>query len=230
MDKYTTSGIFAFWKPKGISSNGFLNRIRKEIGIKKIGHAGTLDPLAEGVLVVGIGKGTKLLAEVTGVEKEYLAVACLGSVSETDDEEGTKTEIEVITTPAQEDVLLALSSFLNETEQIPPGYSAIKIKGKEAYKLARAGINVEMKSRPAQIKEIELISYEWPFVSFRVITGPGVYIRAIARDLGVKLKVGGYLYSLVRTRVGSYTKNDAVLFEGATTLLCHPRENGSLYE
>ena len=121
--------------------------------------------------------------------------------------------MEVITIPARADVLHALSSFQNETEQIPPGYSAIKIKGKEAYKLVRAGVNITMKSRPAQIKEIELISYEWPLVSFRIVTGKGVYIRAVARDLGAKLGVGGYLASLQRTRVGSFTERDITCLE-----------------
>ncbi len=209
-----TEDIHVFWKPKGISSNGFLKQIRKITGIRKVGHAGTLDPLAEGILVVGIGKGTKLLTNITGAEKEYLAVACLGSTSETDDEEGTKTEVEVATIPVRADVMRALSSFQNETEQIPPGYSAIKIKGKEAYKLARAGDSLTMKSRPAQIKEIELISYEWPLVSFRIVTGKGVYIRAVARDLGAKLNVGGYLASLQRIRVGAWTKSGITHLEG----------------
>jgi len=203
-----TEDIHIFWKPKGISSNGFLKQIRKMTGIRKVGHAGTLDPLAEGILVVGIGKGTKLLTDITGAEKEYLAVARLGVTSETDDEEGIKTETEISAIPARADILRVLSSFQNETEQIPPGYSAIKIKGKEAYKLARAGDSFTMKSRPAQIKEIELISYEWPLVSFRIVTGSGVYIRAVARDLGAKLNVGGYLASLQRTRVGAWTKSD----------------------
>jgi len=203
-----TEGIHIFWKPKGISSNGFLKQIRKITGIRKVGHAGTLDPLAEGILVVGIGKGTKLLTDITGAEKEYLAIARLGVTSETDDEEGIKTEAEVTITPARADVLRALFSFQDETEQIPPGYSAIKINGQEAYKLARGGVSPIMKSRPAQIKEIELISYEWPFVSFRIVTGPGVYIRAVARDLGAKLGVGGYLASLQRIRVGAWTKSD----------------------
>lgn len=205
-----TEGIYVFWKPKGISSNGFLNRVRKETGIRKVGHAGTLDPLAEGVLVVGIGKGTKLIAGMTGAEKEYVAEVRLGMTSETDDEEGVKTEVATLKMPKKEEVLKALSSFREETEQVPPIYSAIKIKGKEAYKLARTGREVEMKSRPAEIKEVEFLSYEWPLVSFRVITGPGVYIRSIARDLGTKLGVGGYLFSLKRTRVGKYTADDAI--------------------
>ena len=208
-----TEGIHVFWKPKGISSNGFLNRIRKETGIRKVGHAGTLDPLAEGVLVVGIGKGTKLIAGMAGAEKEYVAEVRLGMTSETDDEEGIKTEVSILKAPGKEEVLEALSSFKRETEQVPPAYSAIKIKGKEAYKLARAGREVEMKSRPAEIKEIELLSYEWPLVSLRVITGPGVYVRSIARDLGIKLGVGGYLSSLKRTRVGEYTANDAIILK-----------------
>ena len=208
-----TEDIHIFWKPKGVSSNGFLKKIRKMTGIRKVGHAGTLDPLAEGILVVGIGKGTKLLADIVGTDKEYLAITRLGVTSETDDEEGVKTEIKVPIIPTRADVLYALSLFQNETEQVPPGYSAIKIKGKEAYKLARAGVSPTMKSRPAQIKEIELISYEWPLVSFRIVTGKGVYIRAVARDLGAKLNVGGYLASLQRTRVGSFTERDITCLE-----------------
>lgn len=208
-----TEGLYAFWKPKGISSNGFLNRIRKAVGTRRVGHAGTLDPLAEGVLVVGIGKGTKLIAGLGKSEKEYLGVVKLGETSETDDEEGEKTPVEVKEIPAYEEVAEKLASFLEETEQTPPVYSAIKIEGKEAYKRVRKGQNVEMKSRPAEIKEMELISYEWPLVSFRVVTGPGVYIRAIARDLGEKLGVGGYLSSLVRIRVGEYKSDDALPLE-----------------
>lgn len=112
--------------------------------------------------------------------------------------------------PNQEDILSALSSFEGIIEQIPPVYSAIKIQGKEAYKLVRAGKTPIMKAREAEIKEVEMLSYEWPFVSFRIVTGPGVYIRAIARDLGDKLKVGGYLASLQRIRVGRYTKDDII--------------------
>jgi tRNA pseudouridine55 synthase len=203
-------GICAFWKPKGISSNGFLNRIRKETGIRKVGHAGTLDPLAEGVLVVGIGKGTKMIPNMAGAEKEYVAEVRLGMVSETDDEEGVKAEVPVVKIPGETEVKESLMSFEKETEQVPPVYSAIKIKGKEAYKRVREGHKVEMKPRPAEIKEVELLSYEWPLVSFRVVTGPGVYIRSMARDLGMKLGVGGYLSSLKRTRVGQFSADDAL--------------------
>lgn len=164
-------------------------------------------------MVVGIGKGTKLIAGLGKSEKEYLGTVKLGETSETDDEEGEKTPVEVKEIPAYEEVAEKLTSFLEETEQTPPVYSAIKIEGKEAYKRIRKGQNVEMKSRPAEIKEMELISYEWPFVSFRVVTGPGVYVRAIARDLGEKLGVGGYLSSLVRIRVGEYKSDDALPLE-----------------
>lgn len=203
-------GLYAFWKPKGVSSNGFLNQLRREIGIKKMGHTGTLDPLAEGVLVVGIGKGTKLIAGESGAEKEYIAVVRLGVTSETDDEEGKKTEMLVTRAIGEEEVLQELSSFKGIIKQIPPVYSAIKIQGQEAYKLVRAGKAPIMQAREAEIKEIAMLSYEWPFVSFRIVTGPGVYIRAIARDLGEKLKVGGHLASLQRIRVGHYTKDDII--------------------
>jgi tRNA pseudouridine55 synthase len=207
MNKEKMEKLHAVWKPKGVSSNGFLNRIRKLSGIRKIGHSGTLDPLAEGVLVIGIGKGTKLISGEGGAEKEYEAIVRLGASSTTDDEEGEKTEHAVTEIPRREDVETALSSFIGVGEQIPPIYSAIKIKGKEAYKLARSGKEVEMVSRKAEIKEAELISYEWPFVSIRVVTGPGVYIRAMARDLGEKLGTGGYLSGLKRTRVGDWSSD-----------------------
>lgn len=209
-----TDGLYAFWKPKGITSNKFLNQIKKEYGVIKIGHAGTLDPLAEGVLVVGIGKGTKLITNIMGAEKEYIAEVKLGVNSETDDEEGVKTNIAVEKPPQESEINAKLITFLQEDMQLPPVYSAIKIKGKEAYKLARSGKIVEMKLRKSEIKKIELLSYNWPIVRFSVVTGPGVYIRAIARDLGEKLNTGGYLYSLKRTRVHSYTISDVMAPKG----------------
>jgi len=203
-------GIYAFWKPKGISSNGFLNCIRKACGIRKVGHSGTLDPLAEGILVVGIGKGTKKLAEQKGSEKEYEAVVRLGVLSSTDDEEGEKEEYKFSKRPEKNDVIDALDSFMGIIDQIPPVYSAIKVKGKEAYKRVRKGEKIKMEPRKAEIKSVKLLSYEWPFVSFNVVTGPGVYIRSIARDLGEKLGTGGYLSSLKRIRVANFSIKEAV--------------------
>ncbi|HCX45155.1 TPA: tRNA pseudouridine(55) synthase TruB [Patescibacteria group bacterium] len=203
--------IFAVYKPKGPTSNQILTKIRKRTGIKKVGHAGTLDPLAQGILVVGVGRAaTKQLGTIVAKEKEYLATIRLGYTSTTDDNEGQKEKIQDITKPLLVHVKNTLKQFKGEIDQVPPIYSAIKIKGQEAYKLARKGKEVKMKSRKALIKKISLISYKYPYLKIEVVTGPGVYIRSLARDIGQVLGTGGYLSSLERTRVGRFTKNKAL--------------------
>ena len=203
--------IFAVYKPKGPTSNQILTKIRRRTGIKKVGHAGTLDPLAQGILVVGVGRAaTKQLGTIVAKEKEYLATIRLGYTSTTDDNEGQKEKIQDITKPLLVHVKNTLKQFKGEIDQVPPIYSAIKIKGQEAYKLARKGKEVKMKSRKALIKKISLISYKYPYLKIKVVTGPGVYIRSLARDIGQVLGTGGYLSSLERTRVGRFTKNKAL--------------------
>jgi tRNA pseudouridine55 synthase len=205
------SKIFAVYKPKGPTSNQILTKIRKRTGVKKVGHAGTLDPLAQGVLVVGVGReATKQLGVIVAKEKEYLATIRLGWTSTTDDNEGEKEKTKDITLPLLVHVKNVLKKFKGEIDQTPPIYSAIKIKGQEAYKLARKGKEVKMKSRKALIKKISLISYKYPYIKIKVVTGPGVYIRSLARDIGQVLGTGGYLSSLERTRVGQFTKNKAL--------------------
>jgi len=211
--------IFAVYKPKGPTSNKILQEIKRSSGAKKVGHAGTLDPLASGVLVVAIGReATKKLGEIVGKEKEYLATVRLGTISETDDSEGEKTKIDVKTIPRKKDIESFLPEFSGEIWQTPPIYSAIKIKGKEAYKLARKGKPVKLNPRKVIIKKIEILSYCWPYLRLRVITGPGVYIRALARDLGSRLKTGGYLAALERVRVGDFTKEKALTVEDFSKL------------
>lgn len=203
-------GIFPIYKPKGISSFKVIAILRRLTGIKKIGHAGTLDPLASGVLVVAVGRqATKQLDQIVAKEKEYRAVIRLGMTSTTDDEEGEKTIIAVDKEPALEMVKDAVATFVGHIEQVPSTFSAIKVAGRRAYDLARKGEIVELKSRPAHIKEIEILDYNWPILTLCVVTGPGVYIRALARDLGAKLGVGGYIAELERTRVGEYTLKEA---------------------
>jgi len=182
-------------------------------GIKKVGHAGTLDPLARGVLVIGIGRdGTKNLGNIVKKEKEYLATIKFGSTSVTDDAEGEKTKIMVLKKPTLNEIKKILKKFRGKIFQTPPIFSAIKIQGREAYKLARKGEAVVLKPRRVEIKKIELLTYKWPYLKLKVVTGPGVYVRSLARDIGSKLKVGGYLFSLERTRVGDFTKNKSIKF------------------
>ncbi len=205
--------IFAVNKPKGPTSNQVLNKIRRIANTKKVGHAGTLDPLAEGILVVAIGReGTKQLDKIVQKEKEYIADVKLGITSTTDDEEGIKLKVESHKV-ASKKVEKILPKFIGKIKQVPPIYSAIKINGQEAYKRARKGEEIKMKIREVEIKEIEILKYKWPNLQIRVVTGPGVYIRALARDIGAELNVGGYLAGLIRTRVGDFKIADAVKSE-----------------
>lgn len=205
MNNDLISGIFSVWKPKGLSSNAALNILRRSLGTKHIGHAGTLDPLAEGILVVAVGReSTKRLSLEVEKEKEYQAEITLGAVSATDDGEGPIQNLEVSLHPVQSEIEKAIQGFIGTIEQVPPAFSALKIKGERAYRLARSGQMPEMKARPVQIKNIQILSYIWPVLNIRVTTGPGVYIRSLARDLGKILGVGGYLSGLVRTRVGQW--------------------------
>jgi len=198
-------GIYTVYKPKGPTSHDVINKLRRETGVRKIGHAGTLDPLASGVLVVGVGReATKQLAAIVKKEKEYLAVIKLGETSTTDDEEGQKKKIQISKKPNYKEVEEAVWKFQGKILQTPPAYSAVKIKGQAAYRLARRGQMPELKSRPVEIKEIKILKYQWPYLKLKVITGPGVYIRALARDIGRELETGAYLAELERTRVGDF--------------------------
>ncbi|OGY63230.1 MAG: tRNA pseudouridine(55) synthase TruB [Candidatus Harrisonbacteria bacterium RIFCSPLOWO2_02_FULL_41_11] len=215
--KIPKSGIFAVYKPKGPTSHDMVEKIRKLTGEKRVGHAGTLDPLASGVLVIGVGReATKKLSEAVKKEKEYIAEIKLGVESATDDEEGEKYQIiinqfESADRIKKSDIEKAIQKFVGKIEQVPPVYSAVKIRGKEAYKRVRRGEKVALKSRAVEIKEIELLEYKWPNLKIRVVTGPGVYIRALARDIGKILEVGAYLSDLERTRVGEFTKSESAI-------------------
>lgn len=205
--------VIALYKPKGISSNKFLQEVKKVTGIKKVGHAGTLDPLAEGVLVVGLGQeGTKELTNIIKNEKEYEGVFKLGEESTTDDEEGKKTIISKNAVSLAK-IKTAIKKFIGDIEQIPPVYSAIKYQGKEAYKWIRQGKTIQLKARPVHIKEIKILKYEPPFLSLRITAGSGVYIRSLARDLGKELGVGAYLFSLKRIRVGEFDLGKTLMID-----------------
>jgi tRNA pseudouridine55 synthase len=207
------NNLFAINKPKGPSSFNIVAQVRRITGVKKVGHAGTLDPLASGVLVIAVGReATKLISETVAKEKEYIADVKLGQTSSTDDEEGEKSEISDHQ-PSREEVIEAINRFIGEIEQVPPQFSAIKIAGRPAYKSARKGEIMEMKPRPILIKDIELLEYKYPLIKIRVVTGPGVYIRSLARDIGKSLGTGAYMSDLIRTRVGEFRIEDAIRVE-----------------
>ena len=197
--------IIAVYKPAGMTSHDVIDAVRRRTGIQKVGHAGTLDPFAQGVLVVGVGReATRQLVQFVKLEKEYVAKMKLGWNSTTDDIEGEKKEIKVSRIPGREGIETVLATFQGEITQVPPRYSAIKISGRPAYKRARKGEEIEMPERTVFIHEIEILDYEWPYLVIRTVTSSGTYIRALARDIGAKLHTGAYLEELERTRVGTY--------------------------
>lgn len=204
-------GIIGVWKPKGPTSHDIVDRVRRKARERIVGHAGTLDPLAEGVLVIAVGKEfTKKLQTEVQKEKEYIGEIKLGEESETDDAQGLKTKIEFEKEPTLEDVSNKIKKFIGEIDQTPPIYSAIKLKGKPLYEYAREGKLPEIKSRKVFIKDIKILKYEFPILKLQITTGPGVYIRSLAKNLGNELKTGGYLYSLIRTRVGEFTEKNCL--------------------
>jgi tRNA pseudouridine55 synthase len=204
--------IFGIIKPIGITSHDVVAIIRNLTKIKRVGHAGTLDPLASGVLVVGIGRNaTKQLNTAVEAEKEYVAEIKLGENSSTDDEEGEKAKINFLNKPTKKDIEKIVNKFVGKIKQVPPVYSAVKIKGKEAYKRVRKGEQIIMEPRIVEIKKIDIIKYQWPYLLICVVTGKGVYIRSLARDIGKILDTGAYLSQLERTRIGKFTKEKAIL-------------------
>lgn len=211
--------IVPIFKPKGPTSFNIISQVKKATGIKKVGHAGTLDPLASGVLVIGIGRdSTRKLFQELEKEKEYEVLVKLGETSTTDDEEGEKTVWEVSKIPDVSEVKEALEKFIGEIWQMPPIYSSVKRGGVRAWKDAREGRKVILGKRQVLIKEIEILDYSYPLLTLRVLTGPGVYIRSLARELGEELKVGGYVKELKRTRVGEFRIEDCVEMDSLSDL------------
>ncbi len=198
-------------KPAGITSHDVVDAARRIFKIRKIGHAGTLDPFATGLLILGIGPGTKKLTELVGLDKTYLATARLGATSTTDDPEGEITEAlnpEPLTLNAVEE---ALKKYRGTFEQTSPLYSAKKIKGQKMYELARKGLGetVELPKKMVTISGLKVLEYSWPFLTLEVSCSSGTYIRALARDIGRDLGCGAYLTALRRTRIGEFKIEDA---------------------
>lgn len=207
---FQKEGLYLINKPRGRSSFSIVAQVRRLSGIKKVGHAGTLDPEAEGLLVILLGKEyTKQAEKYSKLDKTYEFEIKLGEVSTTDDEEGDKTEVSDLK-PTKAEIIKALSNYEGEIKQTPPVYSAIKIDGKRAYKRARNGEEVEMPTRKVNIKSIELLDYKYPFASIKADVSSGTYIRSLARSIGEDLKTGAYCTKIVRTRVGEFSLDDAL--------------------
>jgi tRNA pseudouridine55 synthase len=231
------AGVFAVYKEERMSSHDVVNAVRRLTHERRVGHAGTLDPYATGVLVIGVGRtATRELRAVAGTEKEYVTRIRLGWRSTTDDREGTLTKTQgyedggaatgdgasvspLQAPPSETLVRQALARFQGAIDQCPPAFSAVKIRGRKAYKFARAKKQVNMPVRRVETLEIELLKYAWPWVVVRLVTSAGFYVRSFARDLGEALGTGGYVVELERTRVGPYTKEQAVRLADLSTVL-----------
>jgi len=199
------NGFLVVDKPAGPTSMRVVSKVRHLAGRTKTGHAGTLDPLATGVLVMGLGRGTKLLQQVVATDKRYLTEVDLSIRTATDDLETPPEQIEVNQPPTQSEVETALQAFLGETLQRPPIYSAVKINGRRAYQLARQDKPQEPDPRPVRVDEIRLLEWSWPVARIEVACGKGFYVRSLARDLGTALGTGGCCISIRRTAVGPFT-------------------------
>jgi tRNA pseudouridine55 synthase len=204
-------GLLVLDKPQGITSRDAVDRAARWFPRKtKLGHAGTLDPLATGVLVLAVGHATRLIEYVQDMPKTYRARIILGATSDTDDADGTITTNSDAKPVAESSIREALIPFVGEIEQVPPAYSAAHISGQRAYDLARRGDEVVLAPRRVRIDGNDLISYQWPLLELDVHCGKGTYIRSIARDLGTALGVGGYVAILRRTRIGPFAIDAAV--------------------
>ena len=200
-------------KPLQWTSFDVVRKIRNTIKIKKVGHAGTLDPLATGLLIVCTGKFTKRINEYMAQEKEYTGTFVLGATTPTYDLESEPANFKSIEGITEEYIYETAKKFSGEIMQMPPIHSAIKQKGKPVYLLARKGMDVVMEPRRVTIKEFEITSIDLPVASFRVVCTTGTYIRSLAHDFGQALGCGAYLGSLCRTRIGEFTINDAMGME-----------------
>ena len=204
-------GVLNLHKPPGETSRDVVNRVQRLIRPVKCGHAGTLDPMATGVLLVGIGPATKLISILQDGTKCYVAEFILGQVSDTDDNTGQieqRPNPKVL--PIREQISVVLDAMLGTVSQIPPAFSAVHVNGQRAYSLARRGEDVSLAAKQVSIQAIEILRYEWPRLELQIECGSGTYIRSIARDLGESLGTGGLMSRLQRTRVGEFGIRDAI--------------------
>lgn len=207
-DRAAADGLIIVDKPAGMTSHDVVARIRRLAGTSRVGHAGTLDPMATGVLVTGIGKATRLLGHLSLSEKEYLATIRLGQATDTDDADGDMVAQASAAGVTDAALAAAGQALTGEIQQVPPGFSAIKVGGQRAYRMARAGRAPELAARPVTVRALTILGArrlgEVMDADISVTCSSGTYIRALARDLGASLGVGGHLTALRRTRVGPY--------------------------
>jgi tRNA pseudouridine55 synthase len=223
------TGLIVIDKPCGLTSREVVNRIQRFIPKRmKIGHTGTLDPLATGVMVICIGAATKFADRVQSLGKCYESRFRLGCTSNTDDAEGLIEPWPDCQPPTESQVREQFGRFHGEISQLPPAFSALKVGGKRAHEIARAGQEVVLQPRIVHVQSMTLLQYEWPFVDVRIDCGKGTYVRSIARDLGEQLRCGGLVDTLRRTRVGPFTAEQSLkLADTSVAIRLLPRTNAS---
>ncbi len=225
IEDYKTGRLLLFNKPLKWTSFGVVSKVRwlicNKYGIKKlkVGHAGTLDPLATGLLILCTGKMTKQIENYQAQEKEYIAEACFGATTPSYDAETEINEKFDYSHITEDTLKLALEKFIGDIEQIPPSYSAKYVDGKRAYKKARKGESFVLKSRKINISSIEIIKFELPYAKLKVVCGKGTYIRSLVFDIGTALNSGAYLSGLERTRIGDYSVKDAITIKEFENLI-----------
>jgi tRNA pseudouridine55 synthase len=200
-------------KPYRWTSFDVVNKLRRIFGIKKIGHAGTLDPLATGLLIICLGKMTKRIEEFMGQEKEYTGIMVIGQTTPSHDLE---TEVSIkkdITHITEQQIRETVTAFIGNISQVPPQHSAVLIGGKRAYSFARQGQEIALQPRQVEVSTFEITAINFPEVSFRIICSKGTYIRSLVRDFGNALGVGAYMSALCRTRIGSFKLEDSLTLE-----------------
>lgn len=213
MNIYEQGKVLLINKPLYWTSFDAVRKIRNLIKIKKVGHAGTLDPLATGLLIICTGKFTKKINEYMAQEKEYTGTFTLGATTPTYDLESKPENFKPIENITDEQMKNALKNFLGEIMQIPPAHSAIKLEGKRVYELARKGKEIKLEPRKIFIKEFDIPKIELPVVHFKVVCSTGTYIRSLANDFGEALGCGAHLSSLCRTRIGEFKLEDALTID-----------------
>ena len=210
-----SGGLLVVDKPGGMTSHDVVARVRRLMGTRKVGHAGTLDPMATGVLVVGVDRATRLLGHLTLTEKEYLGTVRLGATTTTDDAEGeVVSSVPVSVSRAEIDA--AAAGLVGEIEQLPPAVSAIKVGGVRSYAAVRRGESVELSPRRVTVHALDVLGVDGVDVEVAVRCSSGTYVRALARDIGAALGTGGHLAALRRTRVGPYRAEEATPLEELT--------------
>jgi tRNA pseudouridine55 synthase len=205
----TAEGLLLVDKPTGVTSHDVVDSVRRTLATRKVGHAGTLDPMATGLLLIGVGRATRLLRFLGGLAKTYEGTLRLGVETDTLDADGEVIRESTVDV-AEQQVAEAMRSLVGESLQRPPAYSAVKVGGRRLYEAARAGEQLEAEPRPIRVEAFELLSFEPPDATFRVICSGGTYVRVLAADVGAAVSTGAHLTALRRTAIGPYRAVDAM--------------------